>query len=92
MLQPDCEPLMQTIQSFAQDIEEIDFRIGALEAEAMELNPLQYLVSQRRVDSLLWVKHVRRDKWDNAMSQLAICRSAQPAHHDFDRDHTHPDR
>ena len=64
MLQPDCEPLMQTIQSFTQDIEEIDFRIGALEAEAMALNPLQYLIAQRRVDSLLWVKHTRRDKWD----------------------------
>jgi len=83
MLQPDCEPLMQTIQSFTQDIEEIDFRIGALEAEAMELNPLQYLVAQRRVDSFLWVKHARRDKWDNAMSQLASCRSTHPAHHNF---------
>ncbi len=83
MLQLDCEPLMQTIQSFAQDIEEIDYRIGALEAEAMELNPLQYLVAQRRVDRLLWVKDARRDKWDNAMSQLAICRSTHPAHHNF---------
>ena len=83
MLQPDCEPLMQTIQSFTQDIEEIDFRIGALEAEAMALNPLQYLISQRRVDSLLWVKQTRRDNWDKAMSQLAICRSTHPAHHNF---------
>jgi hypothetical protein len=92
MLEPDCEPLMQTIQSFAQDIEEIDSRIGALGAEAMELNPLQYLVLQRRVDSLLWVKHVRRAKWDNAMSQLAICRSAHPASHHFDQDYAHPQR
>ena len=80
MVQPDCKPIMQTIQSLAQQIQEIDFRIGVLEAEAMQLNPLQYIVSQRQVDHLVRVKHTLQDKWNNAMSELAICRSAHPAY------------
>ena len=80
MVQPDCEPLMQTIQSLTQQIEKIDSRIGALEAEAMQLNPLQYVVSQRGVDRLVRVKHALQDEWSNVMSQLAICRSAHLAH------------
>ena len=32
---PDCEPIQQTVQNLTQQIEEIDFRIGALEAEAL---------------------------------------------------------
>ena len=78
MVQPDCEPIIQTIQSLAQQIEEIDSRIGALEAEVMQLNPLQYVVSQRGVDRLVRVKHTLQDRWNNAMSELAICRSAHP--------------
>jgi hypothetical protein len=80
LFQPDCEPLMQTIQSLAQQIQEIDFRIGVLEAEAMQLNPLHYIISQRQVDRLIRVKHALQDKWNNAMSELAICRSAHPAY------------
>ena len=80
MLQPDCEPIMQTIQSLAQQIQEIDFRVGVLEAEAMQLNPLPYIVSQRQVDHLVRVKHTLQDKWNNAMNELAICKSAHPAY------------
>ena len=83
-LQPDCEPVMQTIQSLAQQIEELDYRIGALEAEAMQLNLLQDVISQRKVDRLVRVKHAFQDKWNNAMNELAICRSAQSAHYHFD--------
>ena len=79
----DCKPVQQTIQSLTQQIEEIDFRIGALEAEALELNPLPYLVSQRKVDRLIGVKRGLQDKWHNAMNELAICRSAHPAHRDL---------
>ena len=77
MLQPDCEPIMQTIQSLAQQIEEIDYGTGALQDEAMRLNPLQYVVSQRKVDRLVREKHALQDKWNNAMSEFAICRSAR---------------
>jgi hypothetical protein len=76
MLQPHCEPIKQTIQSLTQQIEEIDYRIGALEAQAMQLDPLPYFVSQRKVDRLVREKHALQDEWSNAMSQLAICRSA----------------
>ncbi len=86
MLQPDCEPIKQTIQSLTQQIEEIDYRIGALGAEAMQLNPLPYFVSQRKVDRLVRVKLAFQDEWSNAMSELAICRSAHLAHYHFDRD------
>jgi len=84
---PDCEPIQQTVQSLTQQIEEIDFRISALEAEALELNPLPYLVSQRKVDRLIRVKRALQDEWHNAMNELAICRSAHPAHRDFGREH-----
>ena len=84
MVQPDCEPITQTIQSLAQQIQEIDFRIGFLEAEALQLNPLQYIVSQREVDRLVRLERVFQDKWNNAMNELAICRSAHPAHPPFD--------
>jgi len=53
----------------------------------MELNPLQYVVAQQELNRLVRVKHTLQDKWNNAMSELAICRSAHPAHHHFDRDH-----
>jgi hypothetical protein len=92
MLQPDCEPIMQTIQNLAQQIEEIDYRIGDLGTEAMQLNPLQYPVSQRKVDRLVRVKHALQDEWNNAMNELAICRSSHPAHRYFDRDHILPGR
>jgi hypothetical protein len=90
MVRPSCEPLMQTIQSLAQQIEEIDSRIGALEAEAMQLIPLQYVVSQRKIDRLVRAKHTLQDKWNNAMTELAICRSAPPAHSHADRAHILP--
>lgn len=84
MLQPDCEPIMQTIQSLAQQIQEIDYRIGVLEAKALRLNALQYIVSQRKVDHLVRVKYTLQDKWNNAMSEFAICRSVDPTHQPFD--------
>ena len=80
MLQPDCEPIKQTIQNLTQQIEEIDYRIGALKAEAMQLDPLPYFVSQRKVDRLVRVKLALQDEWNNAMNQLAICRLAHLAH------------
>ncbi len=85
MLQPDCEPIMQTIQSLEQQTLEIDNRIGALVAEAMRLNPLQFIVSQRKIDDLTSAKHALQDEWDNAMNEFAICRLANAAHHHFDQ-------
>jgi len=90
MLQPECEPIIQTIQSLAQQIQEIDYRADALKAEAMQLNPLQYIVSQRKVDRLIRLKHAFQNEWNNAMNALAICRSAHPAHYHFDRDTSFP--
>ena len=78
---------MQAIHILAQHIQETDYRRGVLEAEAMELNPLQHVVAQQELNRLVRVKHTLQDKWNNAMSELAICRSAHPAHHHFDRDH-----
>jgi hypothetical protein len=92
MIQSDCEPIKQTVQSLTQQIEEIDYRIGALEAEALELDPLPYLVSQRKIDRLIRVKNALQDKWHNAMNELAICRSAYPAQHQFEREHVLPGR
>jgi hypothetical protein len=57
MLQPDCEPLMQQVQRLTEHIRESDDRIGALEAEALQLHPLKYLVAQRAVDGLVREKH-----------------------------------
>ncbi len=85
MLQPDCEPIMQTIQSLEQQTLEIDNRIGTLVAEAMRLNPLQFIVSQRKIDDLISAKHALQDEWDNAMNEFAICRLAYAAHHHFDQ-------
>src|SRR5258708_25996012 len=87
MLQPDCEPIMQTIQSLAQQIQEIDYRIGVLEAKALQLNALQYIVSPRKVDGLVRVKHTLQYKWNNAMREFAICKSADPTYQPFYRDH-----
>jgi flagellar biosynthesis/type III secretory pathway chaperone len=84
MLQLDCKSLTQRVQSLAQQLEETDSRIGALETEAMSLNPLRYFVSQRKVDHLVGVKHALQEEWSNAMNELAICRSPQPAHSHFD--------
>ena len=92
MSEADCKPIMQTVENLAQHIEEIDYRISTLEAEAMERSLLQYLVSQRKVDRLVRAKHVLQDKWNNAMSELAICRLVHPAHRHFDRDHVLPGR
>ncbi|TMB78467.1 MAG: hypothetical protein E6J48_12385 [Chloroflexi bacterium] len=85
MLPPDCEPIMQTIQSLEQQTLEIDNRIGTLVAEAMRLNPLQFIVSQRKIDHLISAKHALQDEWDNAMNEFAICRLANAAHHHFDQ-------
>jgi len=84
MLQADCAPIVQAIHILAQQIQEIDVRRGVLEAEAMELNPLQYVSSQQEVNRLVRVKLVLQGKWNKAMNELAICRSAHPAHHNFD--------
>jgi hypothetical protein len=46
----------------------------------MQLNPLPYIVSQRQVDHLVRVKHTLQDKWNNAMNELAICKSAHPTY------------
>lgn len=87
MRHPDCETIMQAIQSLTHQIGEIEDRIGALEAEAMELNPLQYLVSQREVDRLYTVMQALQDKWNTTMNEFAICQSVYPAQDTFDRDH-----
>jgi len=84
MLQADCAPIVQAIHILAQQIQEIDVRRGVLEAEPMELHPLQYVGTQQEVNRLVRVKLALQDHWNNAMNELAICRSAHPAHHHFD--------
>jgi hypothetical protein len=79
MLQPDSASLIDVIQGLAQQIEEIDFRIGDLANEAMDLDPLQYLVLQRKVDRLTKAKRALQDKWTHAMDVLATYRSADPS-------------
>jgi hypothetical protein len=67
------------IQSLTEHIQEVDDRISALEAEAMQFQPLEYIVSQRKIDRLVRVKRALLDEWNNAMSKLAICRSTLAA-------------
>jgi plasmid maintenance system antidote protein VapI len=90
MLQPDHESIMQTIQSLAQQIEEIEHQIGDLVNEAMELSPLQYLILQREIDRLVITKRALQDKWNQAMDVLTVYRSAHPTPHQFDQDHVPP--
>jgi hypothetical protein len=81
MVQPDCEPIMQTIQSLTRQILELDYGIEELEAEALRLHLPQYFASQREVDHLLKRQHALQNEWNKAMSEFAICRSTYPAHY-----------
>lgn len=90
MLQPENESLLEVIQGLAQQIEEIDARIGDIANEATEPGALQYLILQREVDRLVRAKRALQDKWNHAMDVLAAYRSAHPDQLQFDRDHVLP--
>ncbi len=80
MLQPDCEPIIQTIQNLTQQILELDYGIAELEAEALHLSLPQYFVSQREVDRLFNMQRALQNEWNSAMSEFALCRSAHHAY------------
>jgi hypothetical protein len=76
MMQPECEPIMQTIQMLAREIDVVDKQMEALDSEGMDqLNPLHYLRSQSRLYPLIKAKNALITEWDNAMNEFAICRS-----------------
>ena len=82
MSQPACEPLVATIQKLTQDLGIIDDQLQALEVEGMnQLNPWRYFALQPQVNDLIKRKHALQDAWNDAMSELAICRSGQPLPH-----------
>jgi hypothetical protein len=64
------------IDQLTQEIRAIDDQINALQVEGLEeLNPLQYFKLQRKVDHLVKEQRILLDKWNEAMDELAICRS-----------------
>jgi len=78
MSQPACEPLIETIQKLTQDLDTIDSQLQALEVEGMnQLNPWRYFALQPQVNRLIKKKQELRDVWDQAMNELAGCRSGQ---------------
>ena len=82
MSQPTCEPLIETIQKLTQDLDTIDGQLQALEVEGMnQLNPWRYFALQPQVNCLIKKKQELRDVWDQAMNELASCRSGQSSPH-----------
>ncbi len=82
MSQPTCEPLIETIQKLMQDLDTIDGQLQALEVEGMnQLNPWRYFALQPQVNRLIKKKQELRDVWDQAMNELASCRSGQSSPH-----------
>ena len=76
--QPVCEPLVATIQKLTQDLGVIDDQLQALEVEGMyQLNLWRYFALQPQINDLIKRKHALQDAWNDAMSELAICRSGQ---------------
>ena len=69
---------METIQKLTQDLDTIDSQLQALEVEGMnQLNPWRYFALQPQVNRLIKKKQELRDVWDQAMNELAGCRSGQ---------------
>lgn len=78
MLQPDYELITQTIQNLTRQIRAIDDRIGALQAEAIGSDIALYFMKQREIDRLLRVQWALQDRWNTAMSELALYLSLNP--------------
>ncbi|GHO94630.1 hypothetical protein KSF_046780 [Reticulibacter mediterranei] len=75
MLQLDCGPIIQKIQSLTEQMWELDNEIEACEAQAL-LKPLpRYFTLQKEADRLLKRQRALQNEWNNAMNDLAICRS-----------------
>ncbi len=82
MSQPPCQPLVETIEKLTQDLDAIDDQLQALQVEGMnQLLPWRYLALQPQVDRLLNKQHALQDAWNQAMYELARCRSGQPSPH-----------
>ncbi len=82
MSQPTCEPLIETIQKLTQDLDTIDGQLQALQVEGMnQLHPWRYFALQPQVNRLIKKKQELRDVWDQAMNELAGCRSGQSSPH-----------
>jgi hypothetical protein len=76
MSQPPCEPLVETIEKLTQDLDTIEDQLQALQVEGMnQLLPWRYLALQPQVDRLLKKQHTLQDAWNQAMYELASCRS-----------------
>jgi hypothetical protein len=76
MSQPPCEPLVETIEKLTQDLDTIEDQLQALQVEGMnQLLPWRYLALQPQVDRLLNKQPTLQDAWNQAMYELASCRS-----------------
>jgi predicted nucleic acid-binding Zn-ribbon protein len=77
-----CETIEARIQKIMQDLDTLDNQLRILEVEGMnQLNPWRYFALQPKVDRLIRKKHALQDEWQDAMNELAICRSGQPSPH-----------
>lgn len=78
MQQPNCEPLMQTVEELADHISDIDKQVGALVAESMDyLNPWQYLAFQGKINHLNREQQKLQAQWFHAMDDLGLCREGR---------------
>ena len=82
MPQPPCEQIEAILKQITEDLQTIDEQLHDLEVEGMnQLQPRAYVALQRQVDRLTEKRRSLQDAWDQAMTDLANCRS-QPARHD----------
>lgn len=78
MLQPNCELLVSAIDQLTHEIRAIDDQINAVEVEALEqLNLFHYFRLQSEVGRLIKGQRILQGRWNRAMTELAICRSAR---------------
>ena len=82
MSQASKDSLIERIQALSHSLDTIEDRLHILEVEGMnQLQPWRYLALQQQVDSLIKKKHALQDAWNQAMNELARCRSDSPSLH-----------
>ena len=78
MVKSNCDLLLPVIDQLSEEIRGIDDQINALGAESLEeLNLSRHFQLLRRVDHHVKEQHSLLNKWNEAMEELAICRSNQ---------------
>ncbi len=82
MTQSPCASIIETIQKLTQDLYTIDDQLHVLEVEGMnQFHSWRYVVLQRQVDRLVKRKLALQDAWNQAMNELARCKSGQSSPH-----------